>query len=275
MAVAIPKDQASFMLSPVHAMLEQISTVKDVEKLNEHLNHPDVIEWVRGEAVGGLDGSDLLKSDRVVMLHGDHGSMLVVCIMDGMYDIHIQVLPEGRGKWSQLFFRACLHLVFTNMNAVEIIMRRPHGNLPILTMIRAIGGDYQFTSPQGYVVKHKKIAVDTYTLTIQRWINTAPGLKERGAWLNSRLTASVQNEDGSPCFPDDEPNMRQVGAAMEMFLAGNVGKGVIFYNRWAFCSDRPPVTLRCAHPITLDIGSAMLIVREKDMWVPTCHSQQP
>lgn len=251
-------------------MLGKIERTFDAMRLNEIVNHPSVYRWVKGPAEGKIDLTDVLASPVNVCLMGEHGAELFVKLQPGLYEVHSQCLPEGRGRWMLGFVQAALHWMFTRTDAVELVTRCP--NLAAKALAKAIGGTKEFTNPNGWILDGKTVPADIYALRLQDWMRTAPGLEERGAWFHDRLEAEYARHGmAEPPHPDDHVHDRYVGAACEMFLGDVPNKAAIFYNRWAGMAGYEPVKIIDYDPLTIDIRDAILIVREDDFWMPICR----
>lgn len=270
---AMLKVVESTPISDTHKFLDyELERQTDAKFINRVVNHPDVMPWVQGTNLGELDCTALVQNKWNVLLAGKFGAVLFIRHQPGYYEAHTQVLPEGRGKWTIRLVRAALHWMFTRTDAVEIVTRVPQGNLAALALTRMIHGVYEFTNPRGWVFKNELVPADIYALRIQDWMKRAPGLVERGHWFHDRLVDEFKKQGHvEPQHDDDETHDRYVGAAAEMFLAGQYVKGAVFYNRWAVMSGYAPIGIVTEQPLVLDIGNALLMIRNNDFWVLTCR----
>ncbi len=249
-------------LSDLHDMLSKIRREKHASNLNRLLNHPEVYPFVKGACVGPLDLTSAVANEDNYLLMGQFGGLFFQALQPGLYEVHSQCYPEGRGAWMVNFVKGCLHWIFTRTDAVEIMTRCPHGNLAALGLARAIGGKREFTNPKGWILDNKVVPADIFGLRIQDWMRTAPGLEERGKWFHDSLENEYQKIGKTePIHPDDSSHDRYVGLACEMILGGQPEKGIIFYNRWAALADYATIKLISRQPLALDIEEAILIVR--------------
>lgn len=265
----------SAKLSEIHAMLPQIERQYDAHNINRVLNHPEVIEWVREYQIGKLDVTPLIANQANVLLMGEYGGLFFHQLQSGIYEVHTAILPEGRGKWAARMARACLHVMFCQADALEILTRVPKGNLGARALTRMCGFDYEFTRPaelRGWVYRQDPISADVFSLTIQKWMRTAPALVERGQWFHAKLEQEYR-KFGKVEKPhaDDLIHDRYVGAAVEMLFANNIVKGLSFYNRWASVAGYQTVSINSTNPLTIDIGEALLCFKNADFWVMSCR----
>mgnify|MGYP001608696796 CR=1 FL=1 len=256
-------------ISPLHGMLSRIELQPDARKLNLIVNHPDVYPWVRGPAQGELDITPAFERGDVLCLLAEHGGILFQMLQPGLYEAHTQVLPEGRGAWAVRCVSACLHWLFTHTDAIEVVTKCPEGNLASKGLARAIHGRYQFTNPKGWVMDDKPIPADIYSLTVQDWMRTAPGLVDRGKWFHERLKAEFERHGvAEQSHAEDPTHDRYVGAACEMILGGQPEKAAIFFNRYAVMGGYAPVEIVSLEPMAFNIGNATVVVRGDEFWVP-------
>lgn len=248
-----------------------ITQQKDAVILNRIANHPDVAPWIRGVYVGDMDFTEAVQDPRNITLMGEHGGVMFAGLQPGLYEAHTQVVPEGRGQWTLDTVNECLKWMFTKTDAVEILTRVPKGNLGARALVKLIHGTLEFRNPKGWVVDHQEVWADIYSLTIQNWMKTAPGLEAKGHWFHERLEEEYKNLGASiPQHEDDDTHDRYVGAAVEMMLAGNAGKAMVFYNRWAVMAGYAPIEIINSDPLVVNIRDAIIRVKHDDFWVMKC-----
>jgi hypothetical protein len=247
-------------------MIEQ---ARGAERLNAIANHPAVRPWVSATPEQELDLSVTIADPQNVALVGEHGAMLFAFLQQGLYEAHTMVLPEGRGGWALDFVQDCLKLMFCATGAMELMTRVPKGNLAARALARSIHGVYCFTNPAGWARDGKAIPADVFSLTIHDWLRTSPLLEKRGAWFHRRLEEEFAAAGARElAHPDDAVHDRYVGAAVEMLFGGQLDKAVIFYNRWASMAGYVPISIISRAPVTIDIGSALIIKSGDDFYVP-------
>ena len=266
-AMSAPQ-KTSGPLSALHAMLGNLERQRDAGRINEIVNHPEIYPWVRGPSNGPLDLSKAIANTDVIALLGTHGGLLFHRLQPGIFEVHSQVLPEGRGAWAELCIRACLHWLFTRTEAVEIVTRCPKGNVAATAMARTVGMAREFTNPRGWINGDQPLAADIYSMTIQHWMRAAPGLVERGEWFHRRLEAELARHGVDASYAGDQTHDRYAGAAYEMLLSGQTDKAVLFYNRVAVMAGYPTIAITERRPLEIDLGSVTIAMRGDDFWVP-------
>lgn len=263
-------DAIRMPISDFHKALGAIERRFDAHWLNRVANDDGVYEEVRGYATGPLDFSVIAANRANIVLCGEQGVIAFLPLQPGLYEAHSLCLKDGRGRWMLDFTRACLHWLFTRTDAVECLTKCPKGNLPARALAKAIGGVKEFTAPRGWIRNLDPVPADVFGLTIQRWMATAPGLVERGEWFHSRLEEEfARHGRAEPPHEDDEDHNRAVGLACEMMMGGQVRKAILFYHRVAAMAGYHPIKLVTVRPVSVDIGSAIIVVRDDDFYAAT------
>lgn len=230
-----------------------IERTYDAAAINAIVNDPAVRPWVADLAEGELDLSRHVENPANVCLVGEHGAFLCFKYYEGGYEVHTQVLPSGRGEWTRKFAEAGARFLFTATDCVEILTRVPEGHVSALALTKAMGFSHQFTTPPECLFRGAHVPCGIWSLTIQDWAGRSPDFARRGAafhdWLNTQVTI------GQLHAPDHDHN-RIVGITLEMMAQGQIGKGVVWYNRWAFAARHAPIALVGLNPpqVRFDAG---------------------
>lgn len=244
-----------------------ISVQTSADFANAVLNHPAVRPDVADVADGAIDLTRALDERKCLVLGGQHGIFVVTCIAAGIWEVHTAILPEGRGAWAREFAQKGASYMFHATDAAEILTRVPQGHDGAERLTKYMGFRYQFTSPPECLFRGEKVPCHIWSLSIQDWSLSAPGAEERGArfheWLNRSLS-------GQPHFPDRDHN-RIVGIAIEMIAAGQVMKGIVFYNRWAISVRHSPISLVGEAPVQVRFDAGILTMRDGRISVEPCH----
>lgn len=235
----------------------------DAEKLNAIVNDAAVYPAFAGYVDGPIDLTALAIDPANFLLVGEQAALFFVLLQPGLYEVHSQCLPEGRGSWMLEFTHGCLKRFFCETDAVELLTRCPKGNVAARALAKRVGMELDFTNPKGWVKDREPIPADIFSLTIQDWMRGAPDLVSRGTWFRKRLEHEARKKLDEP----GESYDRFVGAALEMVFGGQPDKGVVFWNRWAFLSDHNPVSIVVREPLTIDIGDALLVIKDEDFWI--------
>lgn len=235
----------------------------DANHINQVLNHPEVREWVANDTDGVIDLTPAVSDQRNVLLMGEHGGCFFAQIQAGVYEVHTQVLPSGRGKWTRLLTEACARFMFTQTDAYEIVTRIPQPHVAARTAAQQQGMKLEFTRPGEVVFKNQRCDVDIYSFRLQDWAADARGMYSQGQWLHERMEQEAQRLGITIPTHEPDPNHNQyVGVAIEMAFGGQYLKAVNFYNRWVSLvrSSRSGklqhISLVCVNPLVIrfDIG---------------------
>lgn len=226
----------------------------DAERLNRVLNHAAVRPYVADLSHGVIDMSRSAANPNNVVLIGEHGAFFLEQRMPGIYEVHTQVLPTGRGAWAKDFTTSGIYWMFTHTDAFEILTRVPHGHIAAKALTTASGLRYEFTGDRTMRFRERDVLFDVYSFRIQDWCATAEGMVETGHWMHDRFHQEEQRLGLVPGTPEaavathgmhvvphvDMPcHNRFVGLVYHMALGGRVEKGVAIYNRWALACHRP------------------------------------
>lgn len=249
-----------------------VRRVTDAAMVNEVVNHPAVRPWIAGPIEDELDVTPVLADPRNIALWGQHGGVVFVYRQPTIYEAHTQVLPAGRGRWTLKMTQAALLWLFAGTDALEVLTRVPRGNVGALALAEAVHGEFEFTNKKGWIHKGEVIPADVYSLTIQRWMHTAPDLVERGRWFHDALNAEYRRLGKlDHIHDDDQVHDRYVGAAVEMMLAGEPLKGAALYNRWADLAGYASVQVINLVPLMVDIAEAVLHIKGGKFEVVLCR----
>lgn len=249
-------------------VIPDVSVWRDTDpaRVNAILNHSAVRPWIaNGDAP--IDISTAVINTNNVLLMGEHGSCMFLFMQPGIYEVHSQVLPVGRGAWFAEFSRRCVIWMFTRTPCYEILTRVPQGHPAAMAAALKQGFVLEFVRPQECVFRERLVDVSIYSLTLQRWMTMADDMLAIGRQFHEILHAAAKRYGvKAPPHEDDPNHNRYVGAAIEMALYGQVVKSVLWYNRWAVSSRHASVTLlRQRNPtiVGIDNGLFLRIANEK------------
>lgn len=251
---------------------EPLSVVREfsAERINAVVNHPGVRPWVGGS--GPLDLSQVVADPRNVLLMGEGGGLLFIRLADGLYEVHTQFLPEARGPSALAAVLDGLRYMFTRTDCIEVATKVPDGNVGASALIRSIHGTFQFHRPAAFQTATGLVGVKYYSMTLAEWVRNTDSLEAVGEWFHQRLADAKAKAGASlPIHDDDDAHDRYVGAVCEMIIGGQIAKGLEFYRRWAVFAGYVPAQLIAVSPPIIDIGDAILAVRERDFDVLLCR----
>lgn len=223
--------------------MEKVDIVRefDATHINQIINHPDIRPWMGDGGIDKLNLQPVLDNEKNILLMGEHGGCLFTYIFPGVYEVHTQILPEGRGEWAVRLVHTIAHWLFTRTDAYEVLTRVPREHKGARQLADQIYFKFEFTPEMPCVCNGKSMPVDVYSMRIQDWILKAPFVVERGMWFHKRAKEESEKIGLSQWVHEgDENHHRYVGAAVEMVMSGQTEKSLFFYNRWAVISRHTP-----------------------------------
>lgn len=233
----------------------------DAARFNQIINHPSIRPDI-AEGHGIVDAAFQIENRENVFLLGEHGGVLFLRIMIGVYEAHTFVLPEGRGDWSAAMANDGVSWMFVNTGAYDLVTRVPRGHLAAKALALRVGGRFEFATLPGAMFRSQMTPMDTYSLRVQDWWPRAQGFADRGKWVHERMAAEAERLGVSePAHGDqDMAHFQIVGVCFEMARAGQLIKGVTLYNRWAILARHPTISVVSKDPpsIKMDIGTMTL-----------------
>lgn len=239
------------------------------DNINAVVAHPDVRPWVGG--TGPLDLTSVVADPNNVLLMGEGGGLLFQCLAPGLYEVHTQFIPEARGPRALQAVKDALRWMFTKTDCIEVVTKVPDGNVAAYALVRAIKGTCQFHRPNAWLGPNGLTGVRYYSMTLAEWVRNADGLEERGHWFHQQLEAAKTESNAAPLHDDDNAHDRYVGATCEMVLGGQIAKALDFYRRWAIFAGYIPAQLIAVNPPVIDIGDAILAVKDGGFDVLLCR----
>lgn len=240
--------------------------------LNIIVNHPGVRPWVGAPGTDRIDLSAVVADSRNVLLMADGGAFFLTMQEPGIYEVHSQFLPEHRGENVIAAAHDASRYMFTRTDCVEIRTKVPEGNIAAGALAKRMGWGLLFSRDKAWPTDEGLVGCRYYSKTIDQWAAAAPGITDSGAWFHRKLEAAkVASGSELPVHDDDDAHDRYVGATVEMIAAGQIAKGLGFYNRWAPFAGYGPVSLVAMNPPVIDIGDALLAVRGDDFHVILCR----
>ena len=233
----------------------------DASDINVVLNDPSVRPWVGG--AGSLDlGPGLADERNVLLMEGHLGGLFFHWQAPGIYEVHTQFLPEGRGRLALHAAREAVDWMFARTDMVELWTKCAEGNRGANWLTKTLGGRLWFTRPTGWVHGDGTMeALHHYALGYGAWAEASKGCREVGYAFHEELEAKL------PSFRphlDDPTHYAQVGASVLAVRGGQMAKGLDYYNRWAGFAGYPQVMTIATAPPVLDIGDGVKIMLTAD-----------
>lgn len=235
------------------------------DAINAVINHPAVRPWVGLPGQSYLDVGPVVANLGNVLLMGEGGGFLLVQLEPGIYEVHTQFVPEARGENVEKSVADAFHYMFTRTDCMEVVTKVPEGNVAANVLAKRSGFELQFERAAAWPTDNGMVGVKYYSRTLAQWVKSAPGLEESGAGFHDKLEAAKISMGATlPIHDDDLAHDRYVGATVEMMASGQIAKALRFYNSWARFSGYGPISVAAENPVVIDIGDALLALRNND-----------
>lgn len=144
--------------------MEHVQLSRDAELLNRVMNDPSVFPWISLGHKESVDCSMLLSDDRNYFFANEHGGFLVLDTGGGIYEIHTQFLPEGRGRPAILGAHEGMAFMFTQTSCVALKTFCPFNNRAA-TKLAKLAGMKRCNTETLWGVEG-----DTYVITRKEWL---------------------------------------------------------------------------------------------------------
>jgi hypothetical protein len=235
--------------------------------VNMVLNDPDVRPYMGLE--GTLDASLLVKDANNYVLVNEHGGFMFILNSPGVYEVHSFFLKEGRGRQALEFAQQCCEYMFIQTDCHTFLTQLPDDNQAAKSLATFVGFRPYFRRENA---DRGPTAYCRYT--INDWVFRTEALEIEGEKFHNTLKlCKMKYGSDLPDHDYDQAHERAVGATSKMIKAGNVLKGVEFYNSWAKFAGYAPVTLLGINPTVIDIVDAVIEVRDGTMEVLECRQE--
>ena len=212
----------------------------DAEFINSVINHPDVREGA--EIKGIADVTSLVEDRDNVLLETKHGGFLLINKGLGIYELHSQFLPSGRGLHVVEAGLKAFHFMFLKTDCTRVITKASPDN------VGAHGLAEKFFTRRGF-----NQGYHYYSCDIEQWIERDEVVKQAGEHFHE-LVKETTNHD------DDDVHDCYAGFAYLTAQSGNIEKGQYIYNRWAVMSNYETISIERRHPLVAKVGDMRFIV---------------
>jgi hypothetical protein len=134
----------------------------DVERINAVANHPEVRPFIGAPELGELDFADAVENDKNWFLMGEHGGYVLVWSAPNVHEVHVCILPEGRGKWAAQARQATIDYAVDN--GVEMLWARVAPTDRSVALYARRGG----MQPTGEMIYTLGSAYDLYKMELPK-----------------------------------------------------------------------------------------------------------
>ena len=134
----------------------------DVERINAVANHPEVRPFVGPAELGELDCTDAVAFDKNWFLMGEHGGYVLAWSAPNVHEVHVMILPEGRGKWAAKARQFTIDYAVDN--GVETLWARIAPSAPSVSLYARRGG----MQPTGEMIYTLGSAYDLFKMELPK-----------------------------------------------------------------------------------------------------------
>lgn len=230
---------------------------RNAKFINKVLNHPEVRPWVADAAEGKVDVSAQASDPNNYLLCGQFGGCMFFYVMPGVYEVHSQCLPAGRGEWMAAFVDEAARWMFTKTPCWEIVTRVPGSHSAARALTVRMGFTKEFTRENECKFRGDIVPIDIYRLSIHDWADHSKWAESVGEAFHDQLHAEADRLGIKvPAHANDPQHNRIAGMAVEMARASQMVKAILFYCRWSFLARHAPIQLVSQDPpvVRMDIG---------------------
>jgi hypothetical protein len=165
-------------------------------------------------------------------------------------EVHTVFERRNMGRNAVRGAREAQRYLFIETNTYELITRVPGYNPVAKHLAEMMGFRTLFTRPNVWKKGGIPYAMDYLQLTVDDWILTGECRRSGEAFHKLVHTTLPHHEHHEP----DPVHDCYVGAAIEMALAGNVDKSILFYNRYAAWAQYRTIVEQSRNPLRLVAG---------------------
>lgn len=124
------------------------------------MNHPDVRPFVGAPEAGFLDFTALVSRPEHLFPFGEHGGFFLIWTAPRNYEVHVALLPDGRGAWG---FAAQDEVIETaRAHGGAVLWARIDEHMPHLAQFARRGG----MKPTGMVLETLGTPCQVYEMEI-------------------------------------------------------------------------------------------------------------
>ena len=243
----------------------------DAFDLDVIFNAPDVLEHITQAGFERIATANLLADPRNVGLVIEGGAFMFAQLEPGIYEANASFLSEYRGAYAKAAIREAASWMFCRTDAVTLFARIPQCNARALIAAKWTGAGYVGTRPGAWPKKDGvTYGASIYQLLIDDFFKAA-NLIERGLDMLAHLESArwrLAGETDDLISAMITPSLaRHVGFAFAMIFAGQIDKGILWYNHYAKMALWPPMGLISREPYLI-VAFGVLAQISGDSLVP-------
>lgn len=137
---------------------------RDASWLNRVMNDPSVYPDISLGHKDYFDATEVLKNPRNHFFANEYGGFLVMDKGDGVYEVHTQFLPGGRGKAARESAREAMEQMFLTTDCMALTTFCPSDNKKAINL--ALFAGMHKRQPETYF----GVQGHMYSITVKEWL---------------------------------------------------------------------------------------------------------
>lgn len=229
----------------------------NADSLNQIVKHPEVRPWLGiADPKEELDFSTIAQNpdNFLFMTECERGGYLLAKVQPGLYAAHTFALPEVRGRPMHRLMIQGFDFMFTATDCLEVASVVADGNSHAMTWANVAGFRETFRRESFIPLMGEMVGGQFFSLVFQDWVQRSSACAKAGGAFHALLHDKLGHEN----HPEDGLHNRWVGAVVECARAGNLAKGVMFYNRWAPIAGYGQARIVSVNPPLIDMGTGLV-----------------
>jgi hypothetical protein len=235
-------------------MNPRLAVIEDSDVINSICSHPEVRRWTAQDDSPPFNVAPWFSGENFPIVC-DGGVFLFQWVGDGIYSVHVNFLPEARGKRAFMAGNLTLLKVFTTMKVETLVFAIPQGNRMADGYARGMGCRPTFKQWNRWLKDGRLQDINYYRLDIDDWIGLGL-LKSIGEAFREEMA-----QLGLNTHPKDTVYDSYIGAACSMLAGGQQIKALKLYNRWARLAGYKTWKFISQVPLEIDAEEFLLVYR--------------
>jgi len=134
----------------------------DAQLVNLAANHPDVRPYLGPASLGELNFEEAVSDRNNWFLMGQYGGFALAWCAPGVYEVHVFILPEGRGAWAAQARQATIDYAVSN--GATMLWARIAPSARFVSMFARRGG----MQPTGEMIYTLGAAYDIFKMELPK-----------------------------------------------------------------------------------------------------------
>jgi len=228
----------------------------DAKFLTALANEPEIRPFLGRK--GELDLAPIIGDPNNFAFVCEQGGFVGIRLQPGIYELHTIFRP-GDGVHVMAFAAKCMRWMFIHTDCVELKTKVPASNGGARVLAVRAGMCRIFDRPTAWEAPDGGFeGVEYFSITIDKWAVFDKENAAYGAQFRKVETADTAHD----AF---------LGAALQMMIANNPGKGVQFYNRWAAFTECDPINILGANPPLFEVFGEVMQISGQTIEVLKCQ----